>query len=175
MRAKETRQVRQKHYKMLLAQELLENPWIMAELETERQQALRLRPLIAAMGDLGEGSAHRLVALEEVTRTSGEDTQVRKVMQRRCVMCVRKALVGCQACHKPSEGIVAYLCRPYTGRDCATLIAQRPWRHCQFTHVLVLKAAKMPREEDGTALKGAFVERQPCGTALADLCESWRC
>eukprot|EP00963_Diacronema_lutheri_P001566 scaffold102_cov340-Pavlova_lutheri.AAC.23 len=104
---------------MLLAKELLENPWIMAELETERQQALRLRPLIAAMGDLGGGSAHRLVALEEVMRTSGEDTQARKVIQRRCVMCGMKASAACQACHKPSDGIVAYLCGPYTGRDCA--------------------------------------------------------
>eukprot|EP00963_Diacronema_lutheri_P013319 scaffold2631_cov373-Pavlova_lutheri.AAC.9 len=63
MRAKGTGQVRQKHCRMLLAKELLENPWIMAELETERQQALCLRPLIVAMGDLGGGSAHCLVAL----------------------------------------------------------------------------------------------------------------
>ena len=26
---------------------------------------------------------------------------------------------ACQACHKPSEGVVAYLRGPYTGRDCA--------------------------------------------------------
>eukprot|EP00963_Diacronema_lutheri_P005168 scaffold391_cov412-Pavlova_lutheri.AAC.5 len=54
-------------------------------------------------------------------RTSGEDTQVRKVTQRRCVMCGRNASAACQACHKPSEGIVAYLCGPYTGRDCVAL------------------------------------------------------
>jgi len=105
----------------LLAKELLENPWIMAELETERQQALRLRPLIVAMGDLGGGSAHRLVALDKVTRTSGEDTQVRKVKHRRSVMCGTQASATCQACHKPSEGIVTYLCGPCTGRECAAL------------------------------------------------------
>jgi len=121
MRAKGTGQVRQKQCRMLLAKMLLENPWIMAELETERQQAFRLRPLIAAMGDLDGGSAHRLVALEKVMRTSGEDAQEKKVTQRRCVMCGRKTSVACQACHKPSEGIVAYLCGPYTGRDCAAL------------------------------------------------------
>eukprot|EP00963_Diacronema_lutheri_P005128 scaffold379_cov383-Pavlova_lutheri.AAC.2 len=54
-------------------------------------------------------------------RTSGEDTQVRKVTRRRGVMCGRKASAACQACHKPSKGIVAYLCGPYTGRDCAAL------------------------------------------------------
>eukprot|EP00963_Diacronema_lutheri_P009072 scaffold803_cov367-Pavlova_lutheri.AAC.17 len=53
-------------------------------------------------------------------------------------------------------------------------IAHRPWRHCQFTHDVTQNEAKTPREEDGNALKGAFVERQPCGTAPADLCESWR-
>eukprot|EP00963_Diacronema_lutheri_P013666 scaffold2670_cov408-Pavlova_lutheri.AAC.2 len=73
------------------------------------------------MGDLGGGSAHRLVALDEVTRTSGEDTQVRKVKHRRCVMCGTKASEACHTCHKPSEGIIAYLCGPYTGRDCAAL------------------------------------------------------
>eukprot|EP00963_Diacronema_lutheri_P006072 scaffold511_cov412-Pavlova_lutheri.AAC.5 len=95
MRANGTGQVRQKQCRMLLAKELLENPWIMAELETERQQALRLRPLITSMGDLGGGNGHRLVALEEVMRTSGEDTQVREVTQRRCVMCGRKASAAC--------------------------------------------------------------------------------
>ena len=119
MRAKGTGQVRQKYCRKVLAKELLDNPWILAQLETERQQALRLRPLIAAMGDLGEGTAHRLVALEEVIRTGGEDTQGRKVTQRRCIMCGKKASAACQACHKPSEGVVAYLCGPYTGRDCA--------------------------------------------------------
>ena len=74
MRAKGTGQVRQKYCRKVLAKEVLDNPWILAELETERQQALRLRPLIAAMGDLGEGTAHKLVALEEVIRTGGEDT-----------------------------------------------------------------------------------------------------
>jgi len=54
----------------------------MAKLETERKQALRLRPLIVTMGDLGGESAHRQVALEEVMRTSGEDTRARKVTPR---------------------------------------------------------------------------------------------
>ena len=75
----------------VLAKELLDNPWILVDLETERQQALRLRPPFAAMGDLGEGTVHRLVALEEVIRIGGEDTQGRKVTQRRCVMCGKKA------------------------------------------------------------------------------------
>ena len=38
--------------------QLLENPWIMAELEAERQHALHLRPITVAMGDLGGGTAH---------------------------------------------------------------------------------------------------------------------
>eukprot|EP00963_Diacronema_lutheri_P006257 scaffold541_cov335-Pavlova_lutheri.AAC.2 len=102
----------------LLAKELLENPWVTAELETERHQALPLRPLLAVMGDLGGGSAHRLVALEEVMRTSGKDTQARKVTQRRYVMCGEKAPAACQTCHKPSEGVVDYFFGPYTGRNC---------------------------------------------------------
>jgi len=118
MRAKGTGQGRQKQCWKLLAKELLENPWVTAALETERQQALPLRPLLAVMGDLGGGSARRLVALEEVMRKSGKDTQARKVTQRRYVMCGEKASAACQTCHKPSEGIVAYFFGPYTGRNC---------------------------------------------------------
>eukprot|EP00963_Diacronema_lutheri_P007304 scaffold644_cov357-Pavlova_lutheri.AAC.3 len=132
MRAKGTGQVRQKHWRMLLAKELLENPWIMVELETERQQALRLRPLIVAMGDLVGGSAHRVVALEEVMRTSGEYMEAKKVMQQRCVMCGNKALAAYQVCHKPSKGVVAYLCGSYTGRDClAQQMARVPSPRCR--------------------------------------------
>lgn len=72
------------------------------------------------MGDLGGGSAHWLVALEEATRTSSGDTQTRKVTQRRCVMCVRKVPTYRQVCHKLSEGVVVYRCGPYTVFDCAT-------------------------------------------------------
>jgi len=104
---------------MLLAKELLENPWIMAELETERQQALRLRPLIVAMDEMGRGSAHRLVALEEVIRTGGADMEARKAMQRLCTKCGRKFSVACEVCHKLSEGISSYLFRPFTCRDCS--------------------------------------------------------
>lgn len=126
-------QVRQKHFTKVLAKELLENPWIMAELLTDRQQALLMCPLIAAMGDLGGGSAHPLVAHKEVTSKSGEDMHVRKVKQQRFVMCGRKALAACEVCHKPSEGVVAHLYGPYAGRDCvarhmAGVSSRRRWR-----------------------------------------------
>lgn len=115
-----TRQVRQRHGRKVLAKELLDNPWVMARLETERQPSLRLRLLIVTMGEVGEGIAHRLVALE-VMRTCGEDTIARKVTQRRCFMCGNKALAACQAWHKPSEGAIAYLCGQNLGHDCVAL------------------------------------------------------
>ena len=119
MRAKGPGHVRQKYCRKVLAKELLENAWIMADLEMERQQALRLRPLLAAMaGDEG-GIGHRLVSLEEVMKHSGEGTGTKKIVQRRCVMCGKKASAACLLCHRPSEGTVAYLCGPYTGRECA--------------------------------------------------------
>ena len=59
------------------------------------------------------------MAVGEDIRIGCEDTQGRKVTQRRCVMCGKKASAACQASHKPSEGVVAYHCGPYTGRDCA--------------------------------------------------------
>lgn len=119
MRAKGTGQVRQKHTRRVLAKELLENAWIMADLELERQQALRLRPLLAAMAGEEGGVGHRLVSLEEVMKYSGEGTGAKKIIQRRCVMCGKKASAACLLCHRPSEGTVAYLCGPYTGRECA--------------------------------------------------------
>eukprot|EP00963_Diacronema_lutheri_P001285 scaffold83_cov390-Pavlova_lutheri.AAC.4 len=90
MRANGIGQVRQKHCRSLLAKDLLENPWIMAELETERREALRLRPLIVVMGALGGGSANRSVALEKVKRTNGKDIKVRNVTQWHHGMCVKK-------------------------------------------------------------------------------------
>lgn len=117
MHGKGTRQVRHKHCKKVLAKGLLENPCIMAELETERQQALRRRPLIAAT-DLG--SAHRFVKLEDVMRTSGEDMEAGKVKQRRCVTCGKQASTVCRVWNNPSEGVVAYLCESNTDRECST-------------------------------------------------------
>jgi len=109
--------VRLKHCRKVLAKELPENPWVMAELEKERQQALHLCPLIATIGDLGGGNAHRRGALEEVMRTNGEDMQA-KMTQKHCVMCGMKASATCQACHMPSEGVVAKFYGPYTSRGC---------------------------------------------------------
>eukprot|EP00963_Diacronema_lutheri_P012411 scaffold1724_cov341-Pavlova_lutheri.AAC.87 len=104
MHAKGIGQVRQKHFTKVLAKELLENPWIMAELLTDRQQALRMCPLIAAMVDLGGGSTHPLVAHKEVTSKSGEDMHVRKVKQQRFVMFGRKASAACEGCPPGDDG-----------------------------------------------------------------------
>lgn len=90
---------------------------MMAELETEGLLPLRLRPFIVAMGDLGRGSAHHWVVVEEFTRTTSKDMQMKKVIQRYYIMCGTKASTICKVCHKPSESIVAYLCGPYTGGD----------------------------------------------------------
>ena len=119
LRAKGATQMRQKQCRKLLALELLENPWIMAELETERQQALRLQPLLKEMGALGGGTSHRLVTIDEVLKVGEGGRQGKKATQRRCIMCGKKASAACQVCHKPSDGQVSYLCGPYTGRDCA--------------------------------------------------------
>eukprot|EP00963_Diacronema_lutheri_P010591 scaffold1110_cov399-Pavlova_lutheri.AAC.3 len=51
-------------------------------------------------------------------RTNGEDMQAKKVTKEHCVICGMKASATRQAYHKPSEGVVAYFCGPYTSRAC---------------------------------------------------------